>query len=268
VLNLNSSSDDHQYTDEYRAEEAMNETVRLLHSHRSERKYKSDPIPEPILDAIIQSAHLAPSSINSQQISVVVVRNAENRKQIAKIAGGQPWIAQAPVFLAVVLDLYKTRLGLEKVGAIQQTQHSVEGLIAAATDAGIALEAMMIAARSLGLGIVPIGGIRRDPEKMVELLGLPEYCFPLVGMAVGYVAEPAIQKPRLPMESFRHEERYQTENLRAAIDAYDTTLTEYWKSTARADGLPWSENTAQSYTTVYFPKVKPVAAAQGFTCED
>jgi FMN reductase [NAD(P)H] len=246
----------------------MNETVSLLHSHRSERSYKSDPIPEPILEAIIEAAHLAPSSMNSQQISVVVVRSAESRKQIAEIAGGQPWIAQAPVFLAVVMDLYKTRIGLEKVGAVQQTQHSVEGLVCAATDAGIALEAMMIAARSLGLGIVPIGGIRRNPEKMVELLGLPEYCFPLVGMAMGYVNAPATQKPRLPVVSFRHDEHYAAEKLRPAIDAYDKTLMDYWKSIARQDGLPWSQNTALAYSVVYYPKVKPVAAAQGFTCKD
>ena len=54
----------------------MNETVRLLQAHRSSRSYKSDPIPAEILDAIIESAHRAPTSINSQQVSLVVVRHA------------------------------------------------------------------------------------------------------------------------------------------------------------------------------------------------
>ena len=57
----------------------MNETVRLLQAHRSSRSYKSDAIPPEILDAIIESAHRAPTSINSQQISLVVVRNAASR---------------------------------------------------------------------------------------------------------------------------------------------------------------------------------------------
>lgn len=246
----------------------MNDTIRLLHSHRSERSYKSDAIPQEVLSAIIEAAHLAPTSINTQQLSVVVVRSAEGRARIAEIAGGQPWIAQAPVFLAVVADLYKTSLAAEKSGTVQQLQHSLEAVVSAATDAGIALEAMMLAARSLGLGIVPIGGIRRNPEEMVTLLGLPKNTFPLVGMALGYVDQPATQKPRLPIESFRHEERYHAEGLRAAIDAYDQTLLEYWPSIGRGDGLSWSQNTAQAYSRVYFPKVKPVAAAQGFTCED
>jgi len=95
----------------------MNKTVRLLQAHHSSRSYKSDAVPAEILDAIIESAHRAPTSINSQQISLVVVRDAASRARIAEIAGGQPWIAQAPVFIAVVADFYKTGLAVEKAGA-------------------------------------------------------------------------------------------------------------------------------------------------------
>jgi len=246
----------------------MNETVRILQTHRSERSYKSDPIPDEILDNIIESAHLAPTSMNSQQVSIVVIRDAARRARVAEIAGGQPWIAQAPVFLALVADLYKTRLGTEKAGFTQQTQHSLESIFSAVTDVGIALATLMIAARSYGLGIVPIGGIRRNPDAMIELLGLPEYTFPVAGVAMGYVDQPATQKPRLPIESFRHSERYHAENLQPAIDAYDVSLPEYWKEIARMDGTTWSKNTPPGYSRVYYPKVKPVANKQGFTCED
>jgi len=46
------------------------------------------------------------------------------------------------------------------------------------------------------------------------------------------------------------------------------TLPEYWKNIARSDGGSWSKNTAERYSMVYFPKVKPVANKQGFTCVD
>ncbi len=246
----------------------MNETTRILQSHRSERSYKSDPIPEAILDDIIRCAYLAPTSINSQQVSIVVVRDPERRKKIAELAGNQPWIAQAPVFLALIADLHKTRVGLEKVGAEQQTQKSVESLISASIDVGIALGTLIAAAHSHGLGIVPIGGVRKNPQGMIDLLGLPRESFCINGLVLGYVDEPATQKPRLPIESFRHEERYDADKLRPAIDAYDKTIMEYWKSIGRADGLPWSQNTAGAYSKVYYPSVKPVAAAQGFTCEE
>jgi FMN reductase [NAD(P)H] len=152
----------------------MNETIRILQAHHSSRSYKTDPIPEEILEAIIESAHRAPTSTNSQEVSLVVVRNADSRARIAEIAGGQPWIAQAPVFIAVVVDLYKTSLGVEKAGAEQVFQRSLEGILAAVSDVGIAMATLMTAARAFGLGIVPIGGIRRDPQAMIDLLGLPQ----------------------------------------------------------------------------------------------
>jgi FMN reductase [NAD(P)H] len=244
----------------------MNETVRLLQGHRSSRNYKSDPLPTEILDAIIESAHRAPTSINSQQISLVVVCSAASRARIAEIAGGQPWIAQAPVFIAVVADFYKTGLGVEKAGAEQVIQRSLEAIVAAVSDAGITMATLMTAARAFGLGIVPIGGIRRDPQAMIDLLGLPRNTFPVAGVVLGYVAEEAPQKPRMPIESFRHEEKYHPEALKPAIDAYDQTLQEYWQRIGRADGLTWSANMAQHYGA-FSRRIKAIAQKQGFTIE-
>ena len=140
----------------------MNETVRLLQAHHSSRSYKTDPIPAEILEAIIECAHRAPTSTNSQEVSLVVVRNPAKRARIAEIAGGQPWIAEAPVFIAVIVDFYKTGLGVEKAGAEQVFQRSLEGILAAVSDAGIAMATLMTATRAFGLGVVPIW---RNPSR-------------------------------------------------------------------------------------------------------
>ena len=244
----------------------MNETVRLLQAHHSSRSYKTDPIPEDILEAIVESARRAPTSTNSHEISLVVVRNADSRARIAEIAGGQLWIAQAPVFIAVVVDLYKTGLGVEKAGGVQVFQRSLEGIFATVSDAGIAMATIMTAARASGLGVVPIGGIRRDPQAMIDLLGLPPNTFPVDGVVLGYVAEESPQKPRMSIESFRHDEKYHPEVLKPAIDAYDRTLQEYWQRIGRTDGLSWSANMAQHYST-FSRLIKSVAQKQGFTIE-
>ncbi|WP_243129649.1 hypothetical protein [Clostridium sp. HBUAS56017] len=39
----------------------------------------------------------------------------------------------------------------------------------------MALGASVVAAKSLGLDTVPIGGIRKNPEELIEILGLPTY---------------------------------------------------------------------------------------------
>lgn len=241
----------------------MNETIRIQHSHHSIRSYKPDPVSEAMLDAIIEAAHHAPSSMNAQEISVVVVRDPERKAKIAELCGGQAWIVQAPVFLIVLADFNKTEIGVSKAGQAQVIHESMEGLLMAGVDAGIALGNMMVAARSFGLGIVPIGSIRRNPHGLIDLLGLPPLTFPLVGLVMGHIDNEAPLKPRLDIKTYRHEEKYDASGFAEAIDKYDTTLVEYWKQLGRSDGLSWSQNLGNNLKQVYFPHVKAVAAMQG-----
>lgn len=67
----------------------MNETIRTLHAHRSIRSYNDEPVSDAMLDAIVEAAHRAPTSMNAQEVSLVVVRDAEKRRRIAELAGGQ-----------------------------------------------------------------------------------------------------------------------------------------------------------------------------------
>lgn len=242
----------------------MNDTLSLMQSHRSSRSYSSEPVSDAVLDDIIKAAQCGPSSMNGQQTSLVVVRDATRRARIAELAGGQPWIAQAPVFIVVVMDFYKTSLGVERAGQKQIIHESVEGYTVGAIDAGITLGNLMTAARSCGLGIVPIGGIRRNPQAMIDLLELPPLTFPVVGLCVGHVAETAPQKPRMAMASYRHDEYYRRDGLSDLIGGYDAGIAEHWQKIGRADGVTWSANLANFFPKVYFPEVKPVAAKQGF----
>ncbi|UTH72606.1 NADPH-dependent oxidoreductase [Chromobacterium sp. IIBBL 290-4] len=242
----------------------MNETLRLMQQHHSVRSYQDKPVAPEVLDAILDAGWKGPTSINGQQVSLVVVQDAERRRRIAEIAGGQPWIAQAPVFIVAVIDFHKTRVGVEMAGLEQRVHTSVEAFAVGAVDAGIALGNMMTAARSAGLGVVPIGGIRRDPQAMIDLLALPELTFPVAGMVIGHIDQDGSLKPRLPRATFVHQERYQAGELSAHIASYDKTLTQYWQHIGRPDGQPWSANTANYYQHVYFPKVAPVARSQGF----
>jgi FMN reductase [NAD(P)H] len=241
----------------------MNETLRTQQAHRSIRDYKTDPVSDEMLDQIIAAAHRAPTSMNAQEISLVVVRDASTRAKIAELSGGQAWVIKAPVFITIVIDFHKTDLGVRKAGKTQIIHESMEGFGVAATDAGIVLGMLITAAESLGLGIVPIGSIRRNPQGMIDLLGLPPLTFPLVGLCIGHIEKDAPQKPRMDINTFRHDERYDAAGYPAAIDAYDETLMHFWKEVARSEGLPWSEALASRFPSVYFSQVKPVAAMQG-----
>ena len=183
---------------------------------------------------------------------------------MAKLSCDQPWIAKAPVFILVVVDFHRTALAAKKVGENQVVQDSLEGYTVGAVDAGITLCSLMVAARALGLGVVPIGALRNDSQAIIDLLKLPPLTFPMVGVSIGHVKNAAHTKPKMPMEGYRHDEQYHEDKVAAAIDVYDQTLTDYWRSINRPDGKPWSQNTADHYKIDFFPATFPVALKQGF----
>ncbi|MEA5097313.1 MAG: NADPH-dependent oxidoreductase [Burkholderiaceae bacterium] len=245
----------------------MNAALEVLLAHRSYRDYTDQPVSDADLEAIIAAAQRAPSSIHAQLTSLIVVRDPAKRAKIAEIAGGQPWIAKAPVFICLVADFAKTQAAVEYAGEKQVIHESLEGFAVAAVDTGIVLTTLTTAAHALGLGAVMIGGIRNDPQAMIDLLGLPPLTFPFIGCCIGHFASEPPLKPRLPVSTFRHDEQWHGVPDKATIEAYNAELMAYWQSIGRTDGQSWTANTARRYKTVYFPNVKPVAVKQGLKAE-
>jgi len=242
----------------------MNETMRIIQNHRSIRNFLDKDIDESILTEILKTSQAMPNSINGQQTSVIVIKDKATKAKIAELTGGQFWIEKAPVFLLFILDFYKTNLAAEKLGLTQVIHESVEGTMAGTFDAGLNMAAAIISAESLGLGIVPIGGVRKNPKEIISLLNLPEYTFPAAGLAMGYPADMSHQKPRLPLETFRHNETYHTDGLREAIDTYDKDMSVYLKEVGREKEVDWSTTTAGLYQQVYYPNVYPALKDQKF----
>jgi len=245
----------------------MNDTIKLIKHHRSIRKYLAKDVPAEMLEAILESARAMPTSINGQQLSVVVVKDQEKKAKIAELTGNQAWIEQAPVFLVFVADFYKTTIACEKNGMSEIIHESVEGTMVGTFDCGLAMGGAIVAAESMGLGIVPIGAIRKNPEEMIRLLNLPERTFPVAGLVVGYPADCSARKPRLPLNIFAHKETYRAETMKPAIDQYDVLMADYY-SKRDNDGVPketnWSSQVAAAYKQVYFPAVYPAMIKQGF----
>jgi len=241
----------------------MNKTIELIKDHRSIRDFKPDQIDANIVDEIVKAAQAMPNSINGQQTSIIVVTDKEKKAKVAQLAGDQTWIDQAPLFLLFVIDFYKTDLAAKKNGFTQVIHESVEGTMAGTFDAGLNMGAAIVAAESLGLGIVPIGGIRKSPEEIISLFELPEKVFPVAGLAIGYPNSRSHQKPRLPLNTFKHDEVYQTAGLPEAIEAYDAEMATYLKTIDREQEVNWSYTTSRLYQTVYFPEVYPNMKKQG-----
>lgn len=242
----------------------MNTTIETFLNHRSIRQYDERGIEAEKLDLILKAVHGAPTSINGQQVSVIVVTDKEKKAKIAEYAGGQVWIDQAPVFLLFVMDYHRAALAAKLNGEQLVITESVESIMVGSVDVGIAMGTAIGAAESMGLGTVPIGGIRKSPEEMIALFDLPEFVYPVAGLVLGYPTDFSAKKPRIPMEIFRHENSYNPDQ-EEALKVYDSEMSAYMKErTAGQSDRNWSQGVAGTYKFVYFPKVYPTLKKQGF----
>ncbi|AOT72173.1 oxygen-insensitive NADPH nitroreductase [Geosporobacter ferrireducens] len=223
----------------------MNEVIKLLRAHRSIRKFTTQDISQEHLKEIVEAAQWASSSTFVQAYSIIGIREIETKKRLAALCGEQPYIESCPVFLVFCADLHR----LEHACSIHNTAmigEYTESFIMATVDAALAAQNAMIAAESLGLGGVYIGGIRNQPQIVSELLTLPKYVYPVFGIALGYPAQDPEQKPRLPMNVVYKEERYDDSGDKERILEYDKIISDYY--TRRTKGKrsdTWTEQMAE-----------------------
>jgi FMN reductase (NADPH) len=204
----------------------MNAIIEQLKQHRSIRRYKPDPLGEEQLLAIVQSAQAASTSSNVQAYSVIAVTDREKKRSLAQYAANQAYIEECPVFLVWCADLNRLHYAasLEEESSVPT---STEIFIIATVDTALAAQNAAIAAESLGLGVVYIGGIRDNPADVSRLLELPKYVYPVFGMCVGYPDQEPTSRPRLPVETVLHRERYTVDSFADGIERYNGELQQY-----------------------------------------
>lgn len=245
----------------------MNEVVHTLTSHRSFRQFSELPVEPDKLKIIIESAQAAPSWVNGQQVSIIAIKSPERKQQLSVLCGNQKHVAAAPVFLVFCMDFYRAKLASEMEGSSFEAVKDVDALLVGATDVGISLSNAIAAAESMGLGIIPIGGIRRNTQGVIDLLQLPEYVFPIVGLCVGYPGEESVQKPRLPMQAVFHEEVYNP-NQQDLLKEYNQTHRQFVKNQGLTE-REWSSTIAHFYAmNPEYGDAKTTLKQQGFTCEN
>ncbi|EKP0309544.1 oxygen-insensitive NADPH nitroreductase [Aeromonas veronii] len=203
----------------------MNSTIDLILSHRSIRQFSAEPIVPEQLDAILAAAQAAASSSFLQVTSIIRVTESQARTRLVELAGNQPYVAQAAEFLVFCADYYRhTQIVPEA-----QTGYT-EQLLIGAIDGALMAQNALLAAQSLGLGGVYIGGIRNHPAEVSELLGLPHQVIPLFGLCLGHPAQQPEQKPRLPRGLVVHQDRYQHELDRDMLAQYDQQIADYYQA--------------------------------------
>tara|TARA_R110001606_G_scaffold361754_7_gene515389 strand:+ start:310467 stop:311213 length:747 start_codon:yes stop_codon:yes gene_type:complete len=205
----------------------MNQVINLLKNHRSIRKFTAEPVSDEIVKTIIEAAGSAATSNFIQAYTVIRVRLAKTRKQIAELAGSQRWVETSPVFLVFCADLKRSEVACSYENKEMASGYT-EQFITATVDVSLIAQNAMIGAESLGLGGVFIGGIRNNPEEVCKLLNIPEQVYPVFGMCLGYPEGEQEQKPRLPVNVVLKEEIYQADEVE--LVEYNKICAEYYQN--------------------------------------
>ena len=158
------------------------DAIRNLLQRRSIRKYTDQPIPEEIVNSLLEAGMHAPTARNLQPWHFVVV---DERSILDKLAVAHPYakmLKQASLAILVCGD----RNIQEMDGYIIQ-------------DCSAATQNIMLAAHAHGLGSVWLGMYPRE-ERMREvgkLLSIPDHILPVALISIGYPDEHAEAPDRL-----------------------------------------------------------------------
>ena len=219
----------------------MTETIKVMKAHTSVRRFKEQEIPQADLNEILTAAQMASSWKNFQSYSVILVRSQEKKDALFELVP-QEAIRQSAAFLLFVGDLNRAEKGARLHTDVFQPQ-GVEGLLITSVDAALAGQNTLLAAESLGYGGVIIGLVRYKSVELSELFKLPDYTYPVFGIALGVPNQKHDVKPRLPLENVVFEEEYQEQSTEA-IQAYDRVQVDY--AGARAT-TSWSQRLAEQF---------------------
>ena len=141
----------------------------LILSRRSIRRYENKEISEEVLQQILETGRQAPSAANRQPIHFVIVKDQDILKNLCDTMINR-FVKYAPVAIVGCADVKSLLTGKWAV-----------------VDTTIAMQNMVIAAWTLGIGSCWIGAC--NEEKVKELLNIPDKWKVVALVTLGYPAE-------------------------------------------------------------------------------
>ncbi len=178
-------------------ERTARDRISFLRTLRAVRSFRSEPVPQEVIDDILEVARWSGSAGNSQPWEIVVIKDRETLRSLASVEGYAGHLAGAPLGIVLVM-----------AGEREQRETYDEGRLS---------ERIMLAAHAHGVGssIGWIVGSGRDAAK--EILGIPQEKMVRTTISLGYQGEGARRsrggQARKPLDEIVHYERYGQESL-------------------------------------------------------
>lgn len=197
--------------------------LEAMRDRRSIRRYKSEQVSDEILLELLECARLAPSGHNSQPWRFVVLKDENVKNELRKYAYGMQFVESAPCIIVCCVDLsvhsvktVRRRLKelliagvLDDIGQVTHDPlvNTVDNDIEQSWRvierykfySAIATEHIVLAALAFGLGTCWIHMF--EPEKVQQLLKLPDNIVVVSLLTLGYPDQNPSPRPRLPLEN-------------------------------------------------------------------
>lgn len=179
--------------------------MKEIRERRSIRHYKEKEVEDSLVEQLLESARLAPSGSNTQPWNFVVVRNRETIEKLAWATHRQKWLAMAPMLLVCVADS-RSRFHDDVFRPVDDYSGLPE-LKMMIRDCAIAMEHVALEAHHLGLGTCFACWFEQKDVRPV--LNVPEDCYIVGLIAVGYPDEAPKERPRKSLQEMVRYEMWQ-----------------------------------------------------------
>jgi len=170
--------------------------LELIQTRRTIKEFLPRFVDWDQISKIIDAGRHAPSCGNLQNWRFIVVVDDGIRQKLAEAAFQQYEIVSAPVHIIVCVEPEKAE---RYYGSRGNQLYSIQ-------NGAAAIENMLLAAHSLGLGAKWVGAFEEDTIK--KLLSIPEEVRPQAIVAIGYPKEIPPKPPKLPLETVTYFNRW------------------------------------------------------------
>lgn len=225
--------------------------IKEIFQHRSVRKYKSDPIPDNILDNILLAGTRASNTGNMQAYSMIVTTDPSLKEKLWQIHFKQDMVLQAPVHITFCADFNR----FSKWCRLSNAEPGFDNFLSffnASIDALLASQNVVLEAEANGLGACYLGTAIYNGDLLSELLHLPELVVPVAAIVTGYPDESAELTDRLPVRSVIHHEVYNEFDNQTIEEVYSGR--EKSAQTAEFLRINNKKTLAQIYTDIRYKK--------------
>lgn len=168
----------------------------MIKSRRSVNEFLNNSVEKSKLLKVLDAARWSPSSGNVQNWRFVVISNPSTKMELAEAALGQYWLSTAPLVIVILSDDTKLNALFSEKGELYSIQNC-----------SVAMENMMIEAKSIGLDSCWLGAF--DEVKVLRAVKSEDPNVHARGLiALGYGANVPPPPLRIDLSQVTYFEEY------------------------------------------------------------